>query len=334
MMPSRTRPPAARALAAIHTVMLAAAALVAATSAPAFAWPNHPVRLVTLAGAGGGSDAAARVLAEALARRWGQPVVVDNRPGADGIVAVEAFLAARDGHTLLFANLGTVSVNPVLYEKLSYDPARDLVPISFIVEDFIAVAVRPSLPADSLAGLLAAARAKPGTLNYATVPGLPYLVFVALQKATGAEMTFISYRNPVLGALSDLLESRIDVAVLPLATVLGQARAGQIKLLAVTSTRRAPAAPEVPSLLETGYPEFASVAGLGLFAPKAMSPEQRAQIAAAAQAAVADPGVAERLATLGYLPRGTGPEEFTAAIDALSAQAATLARAYGTRPPQ
>lgn len=319
-----------RALAAA----LAGAALGATgAAAQAPAWPERPVRLVTLAAPGGGSDAVARTLAEALARRWGQPVLVDNRPGADGIVAVEAFLAARDGlHTLLFANSSTVSVNPLLHERLPYDPVRDLLPLAFVVEDFIAVVAAPSLPAGSLAELVELVRARPaGALNWAAVPGSPHLSFLAFQRAAGVEMTFVAYRNP-LAAIPDLTQGRVQVALVPLGAVLGQVRAGAVRALAVASPRRAPAAPEVPTGAEAGWPDLGFSGGLGLFAPRDMPGGLRARIAVEVAEALREPDLARRLTTLGYVPRGDGPEAFAAVLAEQGAHWAALARAHGVRP--
>jgi tripartite-type tricarboxylate transporter receptor subunit TctC len=312
-------------------IFVAGIASVSGAAAAFGAWPERPVRVVTLAGAGGGSDAVARVIAERLANRWNQPVVVENRPGADGMVAVEAFLAARDGHTLLFANMGTYSVNPLLHEKLSYEPKRDLIPISFVVEDFMAVVARPSFAGGSLGDLVAAAKAKPEQLNYTAVPGLPYLAFFALQKTADAPLTFVAYRNPI-GAVPDLIEGRIDAAVLPLATVLGQIHAGKVKALAVMNPVRAPAAPDVPSAPEAGYGDFAFASGLGLFAPKEMPPETRSFLAAASRAVLGQADVREKLLSFGYLPRGSTQAEFAGLLENQALHAASIARAYGAKP--
>lgn len=301
------------------------------TATVAATWPERPVRLVTLAGVGGGTDAAARVLADALTRQWHQPVIVDNRPGADGIVAVDAFLASRDRHTLLFTNTGTYAVNPVLHEKLSYEPERDLQPLSFIVEDFIAIVAGPSLPARSLADMIGAAHAKPGVLNYATVPGLPYLSFLALQKAAGAELTYVAYRNPI-GAMPDLVEGRIDLAVLPLSTALGQAESGQVKLLAVMNAERAPAAPMTPSLPEAGYADVAFAGGLGIYGRSDMTGEARQSVLDAVGVIMAERSVAERLRKLGYQPRGTSPAEFLALLRDQAARARQITHVFNVKP--
>lgn len=314
--------------------VLAAAVMLLLVAAPVAAWPDRPVRITTLAGVGGGPDAALRVLAEGLAKRWGQPVVVDNRPGADGIVSVQAFLGASDkDHALLFSSTSTVTVNPLLHASLPYDPVRDLAPISFVIEDFLAVVAAPTLSANSLAELVALARTKPRELNYASVPGAPYLAFRALQKVAAIEMTFVAYKNP-FGAIPDLIEGRISVAILPLASVLGQARTGKLKILAVSNHRRSPMAPEVPTALEAGYPDFAFFGGLGLFGARSTRSGLLERIAADTRAVLQEREVGERLTAIGFLPHGTSPASFAALLQEQSEKWAAIARASGVRPAQ
>ena len=143
-------------------------------------WPARTVRLISLAAAGGGTDAVARVLAEALSKRWGQPVIVDNRPGGEGIVSIETFLAAREGnHTLLFNPAGTWTTLHLVHERLTFDTTRDLVPLSLVVEDFLAVAASPKLAAATLAEVITLMRASPGKMSWASAPSVPYLAFTA-----------------------------------------------------------------------------------------------------------------------------------------------------------
>ena len=158
-------------------------------SAPAAAdasWPTRTVRLVTLAAPGAGTDAVARTLADALSRRWGQPVVVDNRPGGDGIVSIEAFLAAREGnHTLLFNPTGVWTALHLIHDHLSFDATRDLIPLSFVVQDFIALAASPRLGAVALVDVVSTARARPGVLTWSCAPSVPFLAFTSFLKANG-----------------------------------------------------------------------------------------------------------------------------------------------------
>ena len=224
-------------------LMAAAAPAVSAADADK-AWPDRTVRIIT-GSAGGPPDAVARTLADDFAKRWKKSVIVENRPGADFIIAVRGLLEAQDGHTLLFAPQGVLTVNPLLHGTLPYDPERDFAPISLAVEDFLCVAAAPSLGVNSLSELVKLAAAKPGELNVYVAPGSPHLAWLAFQKRAGISTTFVPYKAPA-PALMDLSAGRIHVAVMPLAVVRGQAEAGAVKVLAVTNAVRAEAAPEDP----------------------------------------------------------------------------------------
>ena len=279
------------------------------SSVTAQAWPDRIVRIVTPTGAGGGSDTIARTFAEIFSKRWGQAVVVENKPGADGILAVADFLSARDGHTILFGFTSIVTVNPLLHDKLPYDALRDIMPISLAVDDFMTVAASPSLGVSTLSELIDLARKKPDTLNYASVPGGGYFGIVDFQRANGIAMTFVPYRNPI-ASITDLMEGRIQIAIMPLSIVLSHAQAGKLKLLAVASDNRALAAPDVPTTAEMGAPRFKGLGGLGFFAPKDMPEKQRDFIAAEVATIVNQPQMQERMIMLGYSPHSAPPKEF------------------------
>jgi tripartite-type tricarboxylate transporter receptor subunit TctC len=253
----------------LMALMAAAAPAVSAADADK-AWPDRTVRIIT-GSAGGPPDAVARTLADDFAKRWKKSVIVENRPGADFIIAVRGLLEAQDGHTLLFAPQGVITVNPLLHGTLPYDPERDFAPISLAVEDFLCVAAAPSLGVNSLSELVKLAAAKPGELNVYVAPGSPHLAWLAFQKRAGISTTFVPYKAPA-PALMDLSAGRIHVAVIPLAVVRGQAEAGAVKVLAVTNAVRAEAAPEIPTVAEAGYPDLTLGGLLGLFGPKDMSP--------------------------------------------------------------
>src|SRR5581483_3479977 len=187
----------------IVVAALACPLLLANVSAFAPTWPQRTVRLVVPLPAGSGPDLAARLLAERLAPRWGQPVVVENRPGSDGILAATTFLGARDGHTLLFSFAGIISINPLIYDKLPYDPA-DVVPICVMSDFFLALAAAPQAGVNSLDDLVKLARAQPGKLNWASSPGLPRYVFTTLLKEAKLDMVEVSYRDFNQGGLPDL----------------------------------------------------------------------------------------------------------------------------------
>jgi tripartite-type tricarboxylate transporter receptor subunit TctC len=305
-----------------------------ALPAEAFAgsWPQQPVRIITGPLAAGSSiDATARVLAEELSKRWKQSVMVDTRPGADGIIAAKALLEARDGHTLLFTTHSIFTVVPLLREPIPYDPKGDFAPISLGVDDFLAIVVAPSLPANSLAELVELAKKRPTELNYYAVPGAPYLGYLAFQKGAGINTTFVPYTNHT-NAISDLSEGRLQIAVLPLAAVLGLAKAGKVRLLAVLNDQRSPSVVDVPTVAETGYPGFFSGGLLGMFGPKDMPVELRERISAEMRAVLSGSDIKERLASFGLVAHGTTPAEFAAILDAQRAKWTAVAREHDIKP--
>jgi len=302
------------------------------TPAKAQAWPDRMVRIIT-GPAGSSPDATARVLAEALSRRWKQTVVVENRAGADHILAVQAFLDARDGYTLLFTTHSALTVNPVLHAKLPYDPERNFAPLSLAVEDFLCVVAAPGLGISSLNELVKAAAAKPDALNSYAVPGSPHLSWLAFQKRTGISTTFVPYKTPV-AALADLAAGRIHVVVTSFAAARGQIEGEKVKLLAITNAARAPAAPNAPTATEAGYPDFTFGGLLGLFGRRDMVPALQEKISSDVREVLREPEVRQRLTNLGLLARGTTPAEFAAIIAEQRIKWATLAKAHGIKPKQ
>jgi tripartite-type tricarboxylate transporter receptor subunit TctC len=302
------------------------------TVSSADGWPQQSVRIINGPLAAGSSiDATARVLGDELSKRWKQPVVVDTRPGADGIIAAKGLLDARDGHTLLFTTHSIFTVVPLLREPLPYDPKNDFVPISLGVDDFLAIVVAPSLPVASMHELVALAKSKPTELNHYAVPGSPYLGYLAFQKGAGFQTTFVPYANQT-NAISDLSEGRLQIAVMPLASMVGLAKAGKVKLLAVLNDRRSPAAADVPTMAEAGYPGFFSGGLLGMFGPKDMPMELRERIAAEMRDVLRRDDVKERLASFGLVAHGTTPAEFAAILDAQRAKWAAVAREHDIKP--
>jgi tripartite-type tricarboxylate transporter receptor subunit TctC len=298
---------------------------------PSQPWPERPVRLIVPFGAGSATDLTARLFAARLATKWGQPVVVENRPGADSIVAVNAFVTNRDDHTLLYSAPGPITVNPVLYSQLPYDPARDLAPISLGSEVFVTVAVPASLKLTSLADLVALARAQPGKLNWVATPGVVYFMFAGFVKSAGLDMVQVPYKD-FTQAINDLAEGRIQVTATSLAVVRPYVQAGKVTPLAVTSRARAHSAPDLPTAAEAGFPALSFGAFGGFFGWRDMPTALRERIAGDIRAAGMDPEVVAKLASAGVGVRTSTPAEFVAAIEDERAKVAAIAQQVGTKP--
>ena len=320
-----------------RSAMLGLVSAIVMAAAPAFAqeptqnWPQRPVRVIVPNPPGVALDVSLRLFSEPLAARWGQPVVVENLPGADGIIAAREFITRRDDHTLLYSFAGLISINPLLHEKLPYDPARDFAPVASTTDNFIAIAVPASSKINSLKELEALARTRPGKLTWAATPGLPTYALASFQKGNGLDMAQASYRdfNP---AIVDLGEGRIDALASGVAPLLAQARAGKIRLLAFINRERSPAVPDVPTAAEAGYPQITFSAITGFFGSREMPDALRERIAADVRAITAEPAIKERLAKMGSIAQGSTPAEFAAAIEEQRAKVAAIAKAMGAKP--
>jgi tripartite-type tricarboxylate transporter receptor subunit TctC len=314
-------------------LLIVAFTLIAAAMTPAAAadWPTRPVKFLLTLGAGSGSDIGARLFADRLSKRWGQPVIVENRPGGDGLVAINAFVSAHDDHLLLFAPSSSFTAHPYLHDNLPYRPS-DLVPIARVSNTFITIAVSTNMKADTLADLVALTRKEPGKLNWAGVTGALDFMFAGWLKSAGLEMTKVPYRNPV-DAAKDLAEDRVQVYEAALAIVRPQLESGKIKLLAMTNTTRSPAQPNIPTVQEAGFPALTLDGLVGLFGPPGMPLALRKRIASDF-AATADDVIKSRLETTGQLLNVGGPDEFAASIDDQRAKLAAFAKMLGIKPLQ
>jgi tripartite-type tricarboxylate transporter receptor subunit TctC len=299
------------------------AALAAAPAAHAQSWPQHAVRLIVPLQPGSGPDLTARLFAERLAAKWGQPVYVENRQGADGILAVTTFLGAHDNHTLLLSFAGVISINPYVHDKLPYDPAADLVPICPVADYFLAVAASPSLNVSTLEDLVKLARAQPGKLNWAASPGLPEYVFASLQKSAAIDMTEVAYRD-FNQALTDLGEGRIQAAATGVASFLPHVQAGRAKLLVLPGSARSPLAPGVPTAIEAGYPDLTFDATGGIFGWRDMPDELKARIGADVREAARDPEIGKRLTNVGAVLHVGTAADFAASIEEQRAKIAAI----------
>lgn len=296
-------------------------------------WPQRPVKFILPLGPGSGADIGARLFADRLAQRWGQPVVVENRPGGDGVVAINAVLTARDDHTLLWGPSSTFVGHPYTLEKLPYDP-KELVPVARVSNTVVAIAVPASLNISSLKELMALARQQPGKLNFASVTTVTDIIFAGYFKRAGLEVQKISYKDTV-SALTDLVEARIHMYGAAYAIVRTQAQAGRIKLLAVTNRARVQGL-DLPTVAEAGFPELNFDGLIGVIAARSsgLPDAARERIAADIKAVAADPAVAERLAATAQVNNpGTGAD-LAASIGEQAAQLAATAKVLGIKPKQ
>lgn len=316
---------------ALSALAVAALALLATSQhAAADSWPSRPVRFIVTLGPGSGVDIGARLFADRLSTRWGQSVVVENRPGGDGIIAITSFLGARDDHVLLVSPVSSFTAHPYFHDTLPYDP-KDLVPIARISRTVIAVSVPTSLNVNSLKELEALARVKPGQLNWTTATGFTDFVFAGFLHTVGLTMAKVPYKNPV-AAVTDLAEGRIQAYMPAYAIVRPQVLAGKVKVLAVTNHERAPVLPDVPTATEAGYPSLEFDGLVGLFGPPEMAADVRTKIADDIRAA--DPVIVERMtATAQIVSPGNGVE-FAASIAQQRAQVAAVAKLFGNKPVQ
>ena len=303
------------------------------SAAVAAEWPQRTVRLIVPVAAGTAPDFSARLFAERLSQRWGQAVIVENRPGADGIIGVSAFLSSDDDHTLLYTISAVFTVLPLTHEKLPYDPVRDLVPISPTSDVVLAIAAAETKSIRSLDDLVQTARAQPGKLNWASSPGLPPFVVGGFLRNSKLELAFVSYRD-IAPVLQDLGEGRIDIYVGSLSVIVPQVQSGRARLLAIASEVRAPLAPDVPTVTEAGFPELRMDGVVGFFGKRGMPDTLRDRIASDVRAIANDPGIDERLAAVGQAAHPGTAAEFAALLNEYRRRLADLAKTIDFKATQ
>jgi len=322
----------------MHRIVIALTALmlIGANAAPADAqtYPQRPVRFILPFGPAAGVDITARLIADKLSTRWGKPVVVENRPGGDGLVAINAFISANDDHTLLFVPASTYTAHPYAHEKLPYDAERDLLPIVNVTEIVVAVGAPEALGVKTLGEWVQLARAKPNTLNASGAAGNSDLILNAFIKVQGLPVTRVPYRD-IQQAPNDLAENRIQLLMASYATQRPLIQAGKIKLLAITSRKRVEIASDVPTVAEAGFPFLGLDSLIGMYGPRGMPNELRESIAADVRAVVAaDPTIATRLAVTGQVVDIKGPAEFAQGIKEVRDRLATIAKDLGIKAAQ
>jgi tripartite-type tricarboxylate transporter receptor subunit TctC len=309
-----------------------AALVVSALPVKAQTWPQRAVRVIVPLPPGIAIDLLARLFSERLSERWHQPVVVENRPGADGIPAVNELVRANDDHTLLFSFAGIMTINPVTYDKLPYDPKRDLMPVVSVADNFVGLSVTEALKVKSLDDFVKVARSQPGKLNWAATPGIPLYAFAALQNSTAIDIAQVPYRD-FKPALLDLAEGRIQAAATGIGFLLPHVQAGKTRLLLVFNDRHSPQAPDVPTATEAGYPALAFRSVAGFYGPRNIPVALKQRIAADVRTVAAIHSVADRVTAIGSILRTGTPDDFATAIEEQRARIAEIARTMRVGSP-
>jgi tripartite-type tricarboxylate transporter receptor subunit TctC len=293
-------------------------------------WPQRTVRFILPFGAGSATDVAARMMSEKLSVRWGKPVVVENKPGADGLLAIGAFVSANDDHVLLYASSASFNAHPYMHEKLPYSLERDLLPIAQVTDTILTAAVPASLKATTLAEFVAPAKAEPSKLNAAGAAGVPDFTLGYFLKAHNLAVAKVPYRD-IVPAATDLGAGQIQFVLSSAIIMLPLVQAEKVRILAVTRRERVSILPSVPTIYEAGFPELAVETTAGLYGPKGMAPELRERISAEVIAVVSDPAITQRLTATGQAVRLGGPAELTKTLRQQAEQMATVAQALGMK---
>lgn len=306
----------------------------AALNVAAQTYPAKSIRIVVPFPAGGNADIFARIHAQKLSDAWGQPVVVDNRAGAAGIIGTQLVAKSpADGYTLLLGTTGTHTTNPAVYAKLPYDPQKDFTPVSNLVDSPFMLVVHPSVPASGLRELIALARAHPGQLNYASfgTGSSAHLAGEMLRTMARIEIVHVPYKGGP-PALTDLLGGHVALMFNSLPAVIPQVKSSKLRALALAADKRAPAVPDMPTFAEAGLRGFEAGSWYGLLAPAGTPKDVVARLHAETVRILVLPDVRQRLAIEGATPIGNSPEEFAAQIIKDSQRWAKVAKDAKIKP--
>jgi tripartite-type tricarboxylate transporter receptor subunit TctC len=318
----------------VATAVVAALGLLAAPlSGAQSSYPTKPVRLVVPFPAGGTTDILARAAAQKLSESWGQQVIVDNRPGAGGNIGAELVAKAPpDGYTLLMGTVGTHAINASLYSKMPYDHVKDFAPAILVAGVPNVLVVNPSVPVNSVQELIAYAKANPGKLNFASSGSGTsiHLSGELFKSLTGVQMTHVPYKGSAQ-ALTDLVGGQVQLMFDNLPSSLAFIKAGKLKALAVTSTTRAAALPDVPTMVEAGVPGFEASAWFGILAPAGTPREAIMRINTEIAKWLASPDAREKLSAQGAIAAGGSPEDFAKHIASETSKWARVVKESGAK---
>ncbi len=320
-----------------QALALAAAALAALCSPAALAqdgaYPSKPVRIVVPLTAGGPTDILARIIGQQLSERLGQPVLIENKPGAGSNIGADYVAkSAPDGYTLFMGTSGPLSINASLYGKLPFNPLTDFSPIVLIASAPFVVAVNPSLPAKSVKDFVALAKSKPGQLNFGAVPGSAAHLATELFKSTAnLDMAFVPYKGAA-PATNDLIAGQIQLSFASTPGVMPSVKAGKLVPLAVTSAKRIAQLPDVPTVAEAGVPGYEASVWYGLVAPAKTPAAIINRLNAEVSKILQDPAMRQKLAANDFEAAGSTPEQFDAYIKSETAKWAKVVKSSGAKP--
>jgi tripartite-type tricarboxylate transporter receptor subunit TctC len=304
----------------------------AAERQPAPDYPTKPVRFIVGFTPGGGSDIVARLLGQKLTETWGQAVVVDNRPGAAGMIANEIVAKApADGYTILVIS-ASFTINPALQRSIAYDPVRDFAPVTLASSAPYVLAINPAVPAQSVKDLLALAKARPGKLNYASAGTGSTLHLAAELFKSLAQVDIVHVPYKGAAGIPDLIAGAVQMTIAGPPQTLPHVKAGRLRALGVTTIKRSAVLPELPTIAESGVPGYEVDSWYGVLAPAATPKPRVDRLSAAITQALAEPDVKERFAAQGLEPRGTSPEEFAGYVKTDLVKWAKVVRAAGIKP--
>ena len=311
-------------LCAVLGAALTAASAIAASEAHAQAtstgsgqaYPTKPIRLICPFPPGGTTDIVARIVAQGLTEAWGHQVIVDNRPGAGALIGTEmAAKSPPDGYTVLLGSITTHAVNPALHKKLNFDPINDFSPVTLVVSSPQLLAVNPTVAAKSVKELIALAKAKPGQLNYASAGAgsSPHLTFELFKSATGIDMRHVPYKGTG-PAITELVGGQVQGMITGVVALMPHVKSGKLRALAVTSKGRVGVLPDVPTIMESGVPNFDVSSWFGVFLPAGTPKPIVAKMNGQIRKIVETPQVQKRLIDLGADPETNTPEQFAAYV--------------------
>jgi tripartite-type tricarboxylate transporter receptor subunit TctC len=313
----------------------AALIILSLATVPALAqgWPQRPVKFILSLGPGSGADIGARLYADRLTKLWGQPVVVENRPGGDGVIAINAVIQAKDDHTLLWGPTANFVGHPYSLDSMSYDP-KELVPVARVSGTVVTLGVPASMKVGSLKELLETAKQKKGWLNWTTAVTMSDIILEGFLQSQGIDAAHVRYKQPA-EAVNDLISERIQLYSSAYAIVRPQAQAGRVKLLAVQARNRVPGL-DLPTVSELGFPGLNFEGLVGIIAARSsnLPNAARDRIAADIKTVSKDPVVADRLAATAQLNTPGDAAEFAASIDEQVKQLAQSAKLLGLKPKQ